>query len=107
SFWFVDLGGVWFMGMIMEEWVSLQATCLEPTGLAQLAIKGVFEEVVTTCERSQVRVSPWGFSFKVGICGVLLLRMHRFEASSDYLLGMYCEIESLIIIRGWQGLPFG
>ncbi|GJV60287.1 hypothetical protein Tco_1466387 [Tanacetum coccineum] len=27
--------------------------------------------VVTTCERSQVRVSPWRFSIKVGICGVL------------------------------------
>jgi hypothetical protein len=26
---------------------------------------------VTTCEKSRVRVSPWGFSFKVEICGVL------------------------------------
>ncbi|GJS27540.1 hypothetical protein Tco_0488160 [Tanacetum coccineum] len=31
--------------------------------------------------------------------------MHRFEADRDYLLGMYCGIESLIIIRGWQRLP--
>ncbi|GKA26745.1 reverse transcriptase domain-containing protein [Tanacetum coccineum] len=38
---------------------------------AQLATKGVLGEVVTTCERSQVLVSPWGFSFKVGICRVL------------------------------------
>ncbi|GKD02105.1 hypothetical protein Tco_1177079, partial [Tanacetum coccineum] len=42
---------------------------LESTGLAQLATKGVLGEVVTTCERS--RVSAWGFSFKVGIYGVL------------------------------------
>ncbi|GJX75081.1 hypothetical protein Tco_0313676 [Tanacetum coccineum] len=31
--------------------------------------------------------------------------MCRFEAGRDYLLGMYCGIESLIIIRGWQRLP--
>ncbi|GKC69180.1 WAT1-related protein isoform X1, partial [Tanacetum coccineum] len=34
-------------------------------------------------------------------------KMRRFEASMDYLLGMYSGIESLIIIRGWQGLPYG
>ncbi|GJV45499.1 hypothetical protein Tco_1430035 [Tanacetum coccineum] len=33
--------------------------------------------------------------------------MRRFEAGRDYLLGMYRGIESLIIIRGWQGLPSG
>ncbi|GKC27731.1 RNA-directed DNA polymerase, eukaryota [Tanacetum coccineum] len=47
------------------------ATVLKPTEVAQLATKGVLGEVVSTCERSQVRVSTWGFSFKVGICGVL------------------------------------
>ncbi|GKF47594.1 hypothetical protein Tco_0137396, partial [Tanacetum coccineum] len=31
--------------------------------------------------------------------------MRRFEAGKDYLLGMYCGIESLIIIQGWQELP--
>ncbi|GJZ68000.1 hypothetical protein Tco_0631240 [Tanacetum coccineum] len=49
----------------------LHASKTQPTGLTRLATKGVIGEVVTTCERSQVRVSPWGFSFKVGICGVL------------------------------------
>ncbi|GJV53545.1 hypothetical protein Tco_1449286 [Tanacetum coccineum] len=53
----------------------------KPTELAQLDTKGVLGEVVITCERSQ--------------------------ADKDYLLGMYCGIESLIIIRGWQGLSSG
>nr|GEU42363.1 reverse transcriptase domain-containing protein [Tanacetum cinerariifolium] len=33
-------------------------------GNGQLATNGVLREVVTTCEKSQVRVSSWGFSFK-------------------------------------------
>ncbi|GKB79125.1 kinase-like domain, phloem protein 2-like protein [Tanacetum coccineum] len=33
--------------------------------------------------------------------------MCRFKAGRDYLMGMYCGIESLIIIRGWQELPSG
>nr|GEY26684.1 glucose-methanol-choline oxidoreductase, FAD/NAD(P)-binding domain protein [Tanacetum cinerariifolium] len=48
---------------------------------------GVLREVVTTCERSQVRVSPWGFSFKVGICEVLHHRCVDSGADMDYLLG--------------------
>nr|GEW83972.1 retrotransposon protein, putative, Ty1-copia subclass [Tanacetum cinerariifolium] len=54
--------------------------------MGKLATKGVRRRVVTTCERSQVRVSSWGFSFKVRICGVLPI-----DAS----------------IRGWKGLPPG
>ncbi|GKC01664.1 hypothetical protein Tco_0987800 [Tanacetum coccineum] len=42
-----------------------QVMLLQPTGLAQLATKGVLGEVVTTCERSQVRVSRWE---SVGFC---------------------------------------
>ncbi|GJR60273.1 putative transcription elongation factor SPT5-like protein 1 [Tanacetum coccineum] len=53
---------------------------LQPTGLAQLATKGVLGEVVTTCERSQVRVFRWE---SVGFCPI--------DAS----------------IRGWQGLSPG
>nr|GEU55069.1 hypothetical protein [Tanacetum cinerariifolium] len=34
-----------------------------------------------------------------------VLSMRQFEADRDYLLGVYSEIESLIIIRGWHGLP--
>nr|GEW56601.1 putative reverse transcriptase domain-containing protein [Tanacetum cinerariifolium] len=36
----------------------------QPSGLAQMATKGNFEEVVNTCERSWVLASPWGFSFR-------------------------------------------
>nr|GEX60400.1 pyrrolidone-carboxylate peptidase-like [Tanacetum cinerariifolium] len=46
---------------------------LKATGVAQLATNGDLGEVVTTCERSQVQVSPYGFSLK-------------FEADRDYLL---------------------
>nr|GEW11523.1 retrovirus-related Pol polyprotein from transposon TNT 1-94 [Tanacetum cinerariifolium] len=35
----------------------------KPSGLAQMATKGNLGEVVTTCERSWVQASPWGFSF--------------------------------------------
>nr|GEU62196.1 hypothetical protein [Tanacetum cinerariifolium] len=35
----------------------------EPSELAQMATKGNLGEVVTTCERSWVQASPWGFSF--------------------------------------------
>ncbi|GKB21786.1 hypothetical protein Tco_0855709 [Tanacetum coccineum] len=35
----------------------------KPSGLAQMAINGNLREVVTTCGRSQVRASPWRFSF--------------------------------------------
>ncbi|GKD64296.1 hypothetical protein Tco_1306404, partial [Tanacetum coccineum] len=59
------------------EIYSLEISSLEIVGisylitLAQLATKGDLGEVVTTCERSLVRVSSWEFSFKVGIYGVL------------------------------------
>ncbi|GKE75395.1 hypothetical protein Tco_1537436, partial [Tanacetum coccineum] len=46
----------------------------------------VLEEVVTTCERSQVRVSPWGFPSRWKS-----VRFYPVDAS----------------IRGWQGLPSG
>ncbi|GKE44312.1 phospholipid-transporting ATPase 1-like protein, partial [Tanacetum coccineum] len=46
---------------------KLLTSNMKPTEVAQLATKGVLGEVVTTCERSQVRVSPWGFSFMVGM----------------------------------------
>ncbi|GJT40199.1 pol polyprotein, partial [Tanacetum coccineum] len=61
------------------------------------ATKGVLEEVVTTCERFQVRVSPWGFSFNVRICWfcpiyVSIQGRQRlpsgYVADRDYLLGM-------------------
>nr|GEZ14658.1 RNA-directed DNA polymerase, eukaryota, reverse transcriptase zinc-binding domain protein [Tanacetum cinerariifolium]GEZ14980.1 RNA-directed DNA polymerase, eukaryota, reverse transcriptase zinc-binding domain protein [Tanacetum cinerariifolium] len=37
---------------------------IQPSGLAQMAIKGNLREVVTTCERSWVQALPWGFSFR-------------------------------------------
>nr|GEZ13279.1 hypothetical protein [Tanacetum cinerariifolium] len=36
----------------------------KPSELAQIATKGNLREVVTTCERSWVQASPWGFSFR-------------------------------------------
>ncbi|GJW78860.1 hypothetical protein Tco_0140542 [Tanacetum coccineum] len=73
--------------------------------VTKLATKGVLGEVVTTCERSQVRVSLWGFSFKVGIYRVLPHRCADSRLAGTTFWGMYCGIESFIIIRGWQGLP--
>ncbi|GJZ62816.1 hypothetical protein Tco_0619237 [Tanacetum coccineum] len=46
-----------------------------------------------------VRVSPWVFLQGENLWGSAP-QMRRFEADRDYLLGMYCGIESLIIIRG-------
>ncbi|GJZ75260.1 hypothetical protein Tco_0639725 [Tanacetum coccineum] len=67
----------------LDEYLQMGDHCARDS---QLATKGVLGEVVTTCERSQVRVSPWGFSFKVRIWG-------------------FCPIDASI--RGWQGLPSG
>ncbi|GJS01282.1 ALP1-like protein [Tanacetum coccineum] len=96
----------------------------EPTGLAQLTTKGVLGEVVTTCERSQVRVSSWGFSFKVGIYRVLPHRcvdsrlsgttfwvctvesnhLLLFEAGRDYLLALIvCTGNGKIVRKNGTG----
>ncbi|GKA64486.1 meiosis-specific protein ASY3 [Tanacetum coccineum] len=77
--------------------------------LSQLATKGVsLRRVVTTCERSQVRVifrvrfsSRW--EELVWFCPW----MRRFEMAGTTLHGYVCGIESLNSIRGWQGLPSG
>nr|GEU99613.1 hypothetical protein [Tanacetum cinerariifolium] len=53
------------MGLANMTWEgTLMGVCMElicQSGLAQMATKGNLGEVVTTCERSWVQASPWGF----------------------------------------------
>nr|GEU38650.1 hypothetical protein [Tanacetum cinerariifolium] len=51
-------------GRVIRCQLHTNYKCIKPSGLAQMATKGNLEEVVTTCERSWVQASPWGFSFR-------------------------------------------
>nr|GEY91948.1 ribonuclease H-like domain-containing protein [Tanacetum cinerariifolium] len=48
--------------IVKVRWNSTRGC--QPSGLAQMATKDNLGEVVTTCERSWVQASPWGFSFR-------------------------------------------
>nr|GEV38871.1 hypothetical protein [Tanacetum cinerariifolium] len=47
----------------------------------------------------------WWSAGDVGLISFKKADNGKKEDVRDYLLGMYCGNESLIIIRGWQGLP--
>nr|GEZ32509.1 hypothetical protein [Tanacetum cinerariifolium] len=85
----VMFGALWRYVLALEAWAGPSRVAPRAAGaeqekdrrerLAQMATKGNLEEVVTTCERSWVQASPWGFSFRSERSGVYPLR-RRFES---------------------------
>nr|GEV20211.1 hypothetical protein [Tanacetum cinerariifolium] len=61
SWWFLLICKCRRLGFLAHVVILLSG---QPSELAQMATKGNLGEVVTTCERSWVQASPWGFSFR-------------------------------------------